>query len=105
MSERSWTVRRVLGWTTQHFEKLGLDSPRLTAEVLLAHVLRASRVRLYTDLDRPLDPAELAAYRGLIARRATGCLLAHIRKAAGAPVQEHIGLELVIGASTGPAPR
>ncbi len=72
MSEQPWTVRRVLGWTAQHFEKLGLDSPRLTAEVLLAHVLRTSRVRLYTDLDRPLEAAELAAYRGLIARRATG---------------------------------
>ena len=72
MSEQSWTVRRVLGWTTQHFEKLGLDSPRLTAEVLLAHVLRTSRVRLYTDLDRPLEAAELASYRGLIARRASG---------------------------------
>jgi release factor glutamine methyltransferase len=72
MSEPPWTVRRVLGWTSQHFEKLGLDSPRLTAELLLAHVLRTSRVRLYTDLDRPLEPAELATYRGLIARRATG---------------------------------
>ena len=72
MSEPSWTVRRVLGWTTQHFEKLGLDSPRLTAELLLAHVLHTSRVRLYTDLDRPLEAGELAAYRGLIARRAAG---------------------------------
>jgi len=72
MSEPSWTVRRVLGWTSQHFEKLGLDSPRLTAELLLAHVLHTSRVRLYTDLDRPLDPPELAAYRALIARRAAG---------------------------------
>ena len=72
MSEQPWTVRRVLGWTTQHFEKLGMDSPRLTAELLLAHVLHASRVRLYTDLDRPLEAAELAAYRGLIARRASG---------------------------------
>ena len=62
----------MLGWTTQHFEKLGLDSPRLTAELLLAHVLHTSRVRLYTDLDRPLEAGELAAYRGLIARRAAG---------------------------------
>ena len=72
MSEQPWTVRRVLGWTTQHFDRLGLDSPRLTAELLLAHVLRTSRVRLYTDLDRPLEATELAAYRGLIARRAAG---------------------------------
>ena len=72
MTEPPWTVRRVLGWTTQHFEKLGIDSPRLTAELLLAHLLQTSRVRLYTDLDRPLEPSELAGYRGLIARRASG---------------------------------
>jgi release factor glutamine methyltransferase len=72
MSEQPWTVRRVLGWTTQHFEKLGLDSPRLTAELLLAHVLHTSRVRLYTDLDRPLEAGELARYRCLIVRRAAG---------------------------------
>jgi release factor glutamine methyltransferase len=72
MSEQPWTVRRVLGWTSQHFEKLGLDSPRLTAELLLAQVLKTSRVRLYTDLDRPLEAPELAGYRALIARRAAG---------------------------------
>lgn len=72
MNEPPWTVRRVLGWTTQHFEKLGLDSPRLTAELLLAHVLHVSRVRLYTDLDRPLEAAELGAVRALIVQRASG---------------------------------
>lgn len=72
MSEPPWTVRRVLGWTSQHFEKLELDAPRLTAELLLAHTLQTSRVRLYTDLDRPLEARELATYRALIARRAAG---------------------------------
>ena len=55
MSEPPWTVRRVLGWTTQHFEKRSVDAPRLTAELLLAHVLGVDRVRLYIDLDRPLE--------------------------------------------------
>ena len=68
-----WTVRRVLAWTTQHFEKKGeVDSPRLTAEVLLAHVLHVTRVRLYVDLDRPLEKAELAAFRALLERRVQG---------------------------------
>lgn len=71
MSE-PWTIRKVLGWTAQHFEKHGLDSPRLTAEVLLAHVLGVSRVRLYVDLDRPLEKSELAAFRALIERRTLG---------------------------------
>ncbi len=72
MSEAPWTVRRVLGFTTQHFDKRGVDAPRLASELLLAHVLRLDRVRLYTDLDRPLDKGELAAYRALIERRLEG---------------------------------
>jgi release factor glutamine methyltransferase len=71
MSE-AWTIRRVLAWTAPHFEKHAVDSPRLTAEVLLAHVLKVDRVRLYIDLDRPLAKEELAAFRALIARRAAG---------------------------------
>lgn len=72
MSQEIWTVRRVLAWTTQHFEKRQIDSPRLTAEVLLAHVLKVGRVRLYVDLDRPLEKEELATFKALIARRAAG---------------------------------
>ncbi len=71
MSE-TWTIRKVLTWTTQHFEKRQVDSPRLTAEILLAHVLKTSRVRLYVDLDRPLSKEELAAFRALIERRMSG---------------------------------
>jgi len=71
MSE-TWTVRRVLTWTTQHFEKREVESPRLTAEVLIAHTLGCGRVRLYVDLDRPLSREELAALKALIARRLAG---------------------------------
>jgi release factor glutamine methyltransferase len=72
MSEEAWTVRRVLGWTAQHFEGKAIDSPRLTAEVLLAHALKVDRVRLYVDLDRPLSKPELTGYRALIERRSQG---------------------------------
>ncbi|MFL5349614.1 MAG: peptide chain release factor N(5)-glutamine methyltransferase [Hyalangium sp.] len=68
----TWTIRKVLTWTTQHFEKRQVDSPRLTAEILLAHVLKTSRVRLYVDLDRPLAKEELASFRALIERRMSG---------------------------------
>lgn len=67
-----WTVRRVLTWTTGHFEKKDLDSPRLTAEILLAHVLGCDRVRLYVDIERPLSKQELATLRALIERRLSG---------------------------------
>jgi release factor glutamine methyltransferase len=68
----TWTVRRVLEWTRGHFDKHGVDSPRLTAELLLGHVLSLPRVKLYMDLDRPLSKDELTAYRALIQRRCAG---------------------------------
>jgi release factor glutamine methyltransferase len=68
----AWTIRKVLTWTTQHFERRGVDAPRLTGEILLAHSLAIGRVQLYIDLDRPLNKAELGAYRALIERRLTG---------------------------------
>nr|WP_242588478.1 peptide chain release factor N(5)-glutamine methyltransferase [Corallococcus macrosporus] len=67
-----WTIRRILTWTTGHFEKRGVDAPRLTTEILLAHVLKTGRVRLYVDLDRPLSKDELAAFKALIERRMAG---------------------------------
>ena len=67
-----WTIRRILTWTTGHFEKRGVDAPRLTTEILLAHVLKTGRVRLYVDLDRPLSKDELAAFKALIERRLSG---------------------------------
>ncbi len=67
-----WTILRVLQWTEKRFAERGLATPRLDAQVLLAHVLGRDRVYLYTHFDQPLDPDELAAYRGLIQRRLAG---------------------------------
>ncbi len=65
-----WTTRTLLAWMAGHFEKKGVDSPRLTAEYLLAHVLQCERLRLYMDADRPASPAELQTLRALVARAA-----------------------------------
>lgn len=66
----SWTVLQVLQWTTAFFDSHRLDSPRLSAELLLAHALGLSRLDLYLRFDQPLLPEELARYRELIKRRA-----------------------------------
>jgi release factor glutamine methyltransferase len=67
-----WTTQRILGWTSDFFQRKGVDNARLSAEVLLAHVLNCDRVKLYMDFQRPLDERELARYRTLISRRADG---------------------------------
>lgn len=68
MSE-TWTIRRVLDWTAKDFAGRGLDSPRLDAELIIAHALGIDRVRVYMDLDRPLASSELGAIRELVGRR------------------------------------
>ncbi|MEJ5364700.1 MAG: peptide chain release factor N(5)-glutamine methyltransferase [Desulfosoma sp.] len=68
--EETWTILKVLQWTTDYFRRKGLDQPRSDAEVLLAHALNLRRVDLYLRYDQPLRPDELARYRALIQRRA-----------------------------------
>lgn len=65
-----WTVRRLLEWTTSFFTRKEVFQPRLSAELLLAHVLNFPRIRLYTEYERPLAEADLARYRGLVQRAA-----------------------------------
>jgi release factor glutamine methyltransferase len=64
----TWTVRRILEWTTAFFTRKEVDAPRLSAELLLAHVLGTPRIKLYTDYLRPLSDAELTPFRELVRR-------------------------------------
>jgi release factor glutamine methyltransferase len=50
------------------FTKAGIDSPRLCAEMLLAHVIGCDRLRLYMEADRPAAPEERDRLRDLVAR-------------------------------------
>ncbi|MEO0477088.1 MAG: peptide chain release factor N(5)-glutamine methyltransferase [Planctomycetota bacterium] len=68
MAEEPWTSKRLLAWTTQAFENKGIDSPRICAEMLLAHVLNQPRLKLYMDPHRPASDLERAAFRGLVER-------------------------------------
>jgi len=73
-----WAVLDVLRWTTTHFEKHGVASARLDAELLAAHAFGMSRIELYAHFDRPLDAPELAAYRDLVTRRVAGEPVAYL---------------------------
>jgi len=68
--EETWTILKVLQWTTGYFSRHGIEQPRANAEVLLAHVLGKERIELYLQFDQPLTTSELALYRQAIQRRA-----------------------------------
>lgn len=73
-----WTIGKLLAWTADYFKGKGIDSPRLDAEVLLAHLLGHDRMYLYVHFDEPLESHELAAYRAFVCRRAAHEPVAYI---------------------------
>lgn len=68
----------LLRRTTTWFQQQGHTTARLDAEVLLAHVLRLDRLRLYTSFDRPMSTTEVDAYRELVRRRGKGEPVAYL---------------------------
>jgi release factor glutamine methyltransferase len=66
----TWTVRSLLAWGREWLARRGVESPRLDAELLVAHALGCDRIRLYVDFDKPLGSEELARIKPLFQRRA-----------------------------------
>src|SRR5438132_4822743 len=72
------TVLEGIQRSTEFLAKKGVESPRLQAELLLAHVLKLPRMKLYLNFERALAPAELDAVRELVRRRGQREPLQHI---------------------------
>lgn len=82
VTDGSWTVGALLTWTRAFFEKRGLDSPRLTAELLLSQALDCQRIHLYTRFDEVVDEAARARFRDLVRRRAERVPVAYLTRRA-----------------------
>ncbi|MGD8369682.1 MAG: peptide chain release factor N(5)-glutamine methyltransferase [Desulfobacterales bacterium] len=67
--DETWTMLRALNWTASYFASCGIDSPRSSAEILLAHSLGLQRIDLYVRYDQPLQDEELRGFKSLIRRR------------------------------------
>jgi release factor glutamine methyltransferase len=63
---QDWTIKRLLGWVTDFFTQKAVDSPRLSAELLISHVLGLNRIELYTNFDRPLSKPQLDRLHQLV---------------------------------------
>jgi release factor glutamine methyltransferase len=66
---QQWTVLSLLQWGSDYLKAKGFDEPRLTVDLLLAHVLSLPRLNLYLQFDRPLTADERARFKALFKRR------------------------------------
>jgi release factor glutamine methyltransferase len=92
MADQTWTLGALLDWTAKHLAEKGAESPRLDAEVLLAHSAQCKRIDLYgTRYSDVATPEVRQSYRELIRKRVEGCPVAYLvgRK-------EFFGLELTV---------
>lgn len=73
-----WTLIKLIQWATAYFKAHQIDSPRATAEILLAHAIGAERIDLYLRYDQPLNSDELSGFKTLIKRRTSREPVAYI---------------------------
>jgi release factor glutamine methyltransferase len=74
----TWTIQKLLNWVTERFTEKGIDSPRLSAELLLSCVLKMQRIELYTQFDKPVTKQQLDKLHDLVKRAGQNEPIAHI---------------------------
>jgi len=78
VTEQPWTIGRLLAWTTEFFQRKQVDEARLSAEVLLAHVVACERIALYTRFDEVPDDIVRTKYRDIVRRAAEQTPIAYL---------------------------
>jgi release factor glutamine methyltransferase len=63
------TVLESINLSSEYLKNKGIESPRINAELLLAHILSCKRLNLYLSFEKPLTEEELQKYRELLRRR------------------------------------
>jgi len=63
-----WSIQKLLNWICDYFTEKQVDSPRLSAELLLSEVLQMSRIDLYTNFDGIVSQDNLNKLHRLVKR-------------------------------------
>ena len=64
----TWTIQKLLNWVTEYLKNKSIDSPRLSAELLLSHVLGLKRIELYTQFNKVIEQQSLSQLHELVKR-------------------------------------
>ena len=68
LAMQNWTIQKLLNWVTEYLNEKGVDSSRLSAELLLSCILGLKRIELYTQFDKPVTTQQLDRLHDLIKR-------------------------------------
>lgn len=74
----TWTIGRLLTWTTDYLKRQQSANPRLDAELLLAHACGCQRIDLYTRYEEPVNDDVRTRFRDMVKRRAEGTPVAYL---------------------------
>lgn len=75
---QTWTVGRLLEWTTEFLKSKGSESAQLDAQVLLAAARGCERIHLFASYKDETDEPLRTAFRELVKRRAEGTPVAYL---------------------------
>ncbi len=89
MNENS--ISGKINRATEKLQAAGIDTPRLDAEVLLAHVLNCRRLSLYVNSAEELSPEKIGRYEALIEKRAEHLPVAYLTG-----VKEFMGMKFAV---------
>jgi release factor glutamine methyltransferase len=64
----TWTIGRLLSWTSDYFVRHQVIDARLSSEVLLAHAAACRRIDLYARFDAVLEAERVDRFRGWVRR-------------------------------------
>ena len=77
-SMSDWSIQKLLNWICDYFTEKQVDSPRLSAELLLSEVLQIPRINLYTNFDSNVSQDRLDELHRLVKRCCEHEPLAHL---------------------------
>lgn len=78
MVEPTLTIREAIAKAADFFRSKGIDTARLDAELMVGKATGMDRLKLYLNMDRPLDGGERERARELLRRRASREPVAYI---------------------------
>ena len=67
-SNETWTIQKLLNWVMEYLTAKGIESPRLSSELLLCHVLELKRIDLYTQFNKQVPQQQLNQLHDLVKR-------------------------------------